>query len=230
MDLLLLSNSRTPGGYLTDYLPAIAQFAGERRKAVFVPFAAVGFSWDEYATRVRGALEDFSIQVLEDEGQLQAAELIIVGGGNTFQLLRECRARGLLEAIAARVRAGARYLGWSAGANLACPTIKTTNDMPVVDPGGLDALGLVRFQVNPHYTNAHPPGHQGETRDERLAEFALLNPQLPVIGLPEGDWLRVSGAAVELCGRHDAVGFLGAAPRVSLKRGPVAAQFPGFPG
>lgn len=230
MELLLLSNSRTPGGYLADYLPAIAQFAGERRKAVFVPYAAVSFSWDEYAARVRAALKDLSIEVLRHEGQLEEAELVIVGGGNTFQLLRECRVRGLLGPIAARVRSGARYLGWSAGANLACPTIKTTNDMPVVDPGGLDALGLARFQVNPHYSNAHPPGHQGETRDERLAEFALCNPQLPVIGLPEGDWLRVSGTAVELCGPRDAVGFLGAAPPLSLRRGPVAAQFPGFPG
>ena len=84
--------------------------------------------------------------------------------------------------------------------------------------------------MHKHYSNAHPPGHQGETRDERLAEFALLNPQLPVIGLPEGDWLRVSEATVELGGPHDAVGFLGSAAPVPLRRGPVAAQFPGFPG
>ena len=93
---------------------------------------------------------------------------------------------GLLGVMRARVREGkARYLGWSAGANLACPTIKTTNDMPIVDPGGLKALGLVRFQINPHYVNATFAGHHGETRDERLAEFARANPGLPVIGLPD---------------------------------------------
>ena len=229
MELLLLSNSMTPGGYLAEHLPAIRELAGGRRKAVFVPFAAVTISWEEYAEKVRAALPDFSIEAISRQN-IETAEIVIAGGGNTFRLLYECRERGLLEPIAARVRAGACYLGWSAGANLACPTIKTTNDMPVVDPGGLAALGLVRFQLNPHYTNAHPPGHRGETRDQRLGEFALMNPGLPVIGLPEGDWLRVSGAAVELCGPYPAVGFLGKPEPLALTPGPVAAQFPGFPG
>lgn len=108
-----------------------------------------------------------------------------------------------------------------AGANLACPTIKTTNDMPIADPGGLEALGLVPFQINPHYTNAHPPGHQGETRDQRLAEFALVNPGLPVVGLPEGDWLRISGASVALCGPHPAVLFAGKTGPAPLQPGPL---------
>ena len=101
-----------------------------------------------------------------------------------------------------KVKTGTRYLGWSAGANLACPTIKTTNDMPIVDPGGLDALGLIGFQINPHYVNVSAPGHHGETRDERLAEFARVNPKLPVIALLEGAWLRVSGSSIELRGPH----------------------------
>lgn len=223
-NLLLLSNSRTANGFLIDHLPAIRALAGERRKAVFIPFAAVSISWDEFSARVREALAPagFAVEQLRTAADLEKAELVMVGGGNTFQLLQQCRARGLLAPIAARVRAGMPYVGWSAGANLACPTIKTTNDMPIVDPGGLDALGLVPFQINPHYTNAHPPGHQGETREQRLAEFAIANPRLAVIGLPEGDWLRISGEAVELCGPRDAVLFLGAGAPSSVAPGPIS--------
>ena len=142
--------------------------------------------------------------------ELDSADLVVVGGGNTFHLLRECRLRDLLGPMRERVREGkARYLGWSAGANLACPTIGTTNDMPIVDPGGLEALGLISFQINPHYLSASIPGHHSETRDERLSEFARANPDLPVVGLPEGDWLRVSGSSVELCGPYPAAWFHG---------------------
>jgi dipeptidase E len=198
--------------------------AGARRKLAFVPFAAVSLSNEDYTAKVREALAPagFLVELLRQPGDLENADLVLVGGGNTFQLLQQVRSRGLLAPIAARVRAGTPYIGWSAGANLACPTIKTTNDMPIVDPGGLDALGLVRFQINPHYTNAHPPGHHGETRDQRLAEFALANPALPVIGLPEGDWLRVAGESVELHGPHDAVAFLGAGAPATVKPGPVS--------
>lgn len=95
--------------------------------------------------------------------------------------------------------------GWSAGANLTCPTIRTTNDMPIVDPGGFDALDLIAFQINPHFTSAMPPGHQGETREQRLTEFVTANPAVPVLAVPEGDWLDVRGAAITLCGPTDAV-------------------------
>lgn len=228
MELLLLSSSRTAAGYLTDYLPEITAFGSGIRRALFVPFAAVTRPWEDFAATVREALEpaDLSVDLIRSVDDLVQAELIIVGGGNTFQLLRECRTRGLIEAIRRRVvQDKARYLGWSAGANLACPTIMTTNDMPIVDPGGLEALGLIAFQINPHYTNASLPGHHGETRDERLAEFARVNPGLPVIGLPEGDWLRVSGSLIELRGPHPAVWFEGAQPPVQLAPGriPVSA-------
>jgi dipeptidase E len=218
MELLLLSSSRTAAGYFTDYLPEIAAFAGGIRRAAFVPFAAVTRSWEEYAAAVRGAL-GFELEIAKTPEDLANAGLIIVGGGNTFQLLRECRNRGLLGAIKQQVSTGTKYLGWSAGANLACPTIKTTNDMPIVDPGGLDALGLISFQINPHYVSASLPGHHGETRDERLAECARVNPALPVIGLPEGDWLRVSGSSVELRGPHPAVWFEDDKPPAQLNAG-----------
>ena len=206
MELLLLSSSRTPAGYLTDYLAEIRAFAGNIRRAAFIPFAALRLPWDEYGRRVAEAT-GFSLQVVHKSSDLETADLIIVGGGNTFQLLKECRSRGLLEVIRARTQSGCRYLGWSAGAVLACPTIRTTNDMPIADPAGFEALGLVPFQINAHYANVVLPGHHGETRDERLEEFVLANPRLPVIGLPEGDWLRVSGESMALGGPHAAVWF-----------------------
>jgi len=221
MELLLLSSSRTPAGYLTDYLAAIRAFAGGIRAAHFVPYAAVSLPWDEYCSRVGEALAaaDLRVEFVDSVDDLRRAELIVVGGGNTFQLLRECRRRGFLPLIQERVKAGMRYLGWSAGANLACPTIKTTNDMPIVDPGSLDALGLVGFQINAHYLSVALPGHHGETRDERLAEFARVNPKVPVIGLPEGASLRVSDSTVELLGPYPAVHFIGEKPPRRLMPG-----------
>ena len=198
MEVLRLSNSRTAAGFLVDYVAEIRDFAGAARSAAFIPYASVMRPWEEFTAMVKEVLP-FSFTTLED------AEIVIVGGGNTFQLLRECRNRGLLKTI----RQKSKYIGWSAGSNLACPTIKTTNDMPIVDPGGLEALGLLPFQINPHYTNAPLPGHRGETRDERLLEFARVNPDLPVLGLPEGSWLRVSGEAIELRGPHEAIWFHG---------------------
>jgi dipeptidase E len=197
------------------------------RNAIFLPFAAVTRTWDEYAATVREALAPLGLSLdsahalRNAAAEIEAARLIIVGGGNTFHLLHHCRERGLLEPVARRIRAGAKYLGWSAGSNLACPTIKTTNDMPIVDPRGLEALGLIDFQINPHYTNALPPGVQGESRNQRLIEYVRANPEVPAIGLPEGDWIRVSGSRMELCGPHEAVLFKdGAEPR-SLKPGPL---------
>ena len=209
MELLLLSNSRTANGFLVDYAAEIRDFAGAARRAAFVPFASVQRSWPAFTAAVQEVLKDFDIRMLQGAADLDDTELVLVGGGNTFQLLRECRMRELLEPLAARVGKGTKYVGWSAGANLACPTIKTTNDMPIVDPGGLEALGLLAFQLNPHYTSQSIPGHQGETRDERLAEFCKLDAR-PVLALPEGDWLRVSGEAIELRGPHPAFWFHGA--------------------
>jgi dipeptidase E len=216
MDLLLLSNSRTENGWLVDHVPAIRALVAGRKKTFFIPFAVLGTPWEEITRKFFEVVSD-----LVQEDDLDKAELVVVSGGNTFQLLSEVRRRRLLEPVRKRVQSGAmRYIGWSAGANLACPTIKTTNDMPIVDPGGLDALGLVPFQINPHYTNAHPPGHQGETRDQRLAEYALANPAVPVVGLPEGDWLRVSGGEVVLHGPHPAMVFSGKAGPAPLVPGP----------
>ncbi|MGH8735620.1 MAG: dipeptidase PepE, partial [Burkholderiales bacterium] len=206
-------------GYLDHAEPEIRRFLEGRHRIAFVPFALHNHA--AYTDKVRERLGRMGFEVTQVRGlaDLNGADAIFVGGGNTFRLLdRLCRF-GLLDPIRQRVRAGVPYLGVSAGTNVACPTIKTTNDMPIVDPGGFDALALIPLQINPHYLNVALPGHHGETRDQRLAEFARVNPALPVIGLPEGDWLRVSGATIELRGPHPAAWFEGNAPPARLAPG-----------
>ena len=227
MELLLLSNSSSVRGYLVDALFEITPFARGLREAVFVPYAAVTRSYDDYAKRVAEALAPAGLDVRSLHRQddpvtaIRKASLIIVGGGNTFHLLHECRRTGVLAAISERVRAGARYLAWSAGSNLACPTIRTTNDMPIVDPGGLDALGFVPFQINPHFTDAMAPGHFGETRSERLAEFVAFNPTVPVLALPEGSWVRRSGNEYTLGGDAGAHWVVAGCETNELSAGPL---------
>ena len=200
--LLLLSN----GSELLGQNPsesarrAVAEFLGRYvTRVLFVPFAAVLFSEDEYLARVRAhflrmGYEVDSLHTATDVlGSVERAEAIAVGGGNTFHLLRGLYRAGVVELIRERVRGGMPYVGWSAGSNVACPTIKTTNDMPIVEPPTLNALGLVPFQINPHYTDARLEGHMGETRDERLEEYTQANPRVPVIGLREGTMLRIEG-------------------------------------
>ncbi|WP_413732654.1 dipeptidase PepE [Sodalis sp. RH20] len=226
MELLLLSNSVLPGhGYLAHAVDPMRALLKNRRKALFVPFAGVTVAWDDYTAKVRQAMaplgiELTSVHTLDDAAAAVArAEAIIVGGGNTFHLLKCCRERGLLGAITERVRQGAAYIGWSAGANLACPTLCTTNDMPIVDPGGFASLGLVDYQINPHYTNQLPAGHQGETRNQRLAELLRARPEMTVIGLPEGDWLTVADGETRLAGPYDAVLFRSGREPQTLKPG-----------
>jgi dipeptidase E len=226
MDLLLLSNSRGPdGSYLVHARGEIAIIAAGRRRALFIPFAAVTDPWEAYTEKVCAVFAEAAVAVeaipgpSDSRDAIAAAEMIVIGGGNTFRLLRECRRRGLLEPIAARVRDGVPFMGWSAGANLACPTICTTNDMPVVDPEGFGALGLVEFQINPHFTNALPSGHQGETREKRIAEYLQLNPDRTVVGLPEGDWLRVTDTCAVLGGSHAAPVFRAGRPTAMLVPG-----------
>jgi dipeptidase E len=213
MNLLLLSNSTGESGYLTYALPLIAQWSAGKRRAVFVPFAAVTRSFDEFTQVVQTALASLDLEITplhrsaDPAAAVREAELVMVGGGNTFHLLHHCRRLGLLAPLREAVRSGTPYLGWSAGSNLACPTICTTNDMPIIDAGGLDALGLLPFQINPHYTNALPEGVRGETRNQRIAEFTRVNPEVPVLGLPEGNWVRVDGERAMLHGPHQAWWF-----------------------
>ena len=197
-NLLLLSNSRMPTtAYLEHAVDAIREAIGDAKKIVLIPYASVTIAWDSTAKNVRNALETLGIEItaihhFKDPAKaLAEADAIMVNGGNTFNLLHHLRRKEIIVPLRSQILAGKPYVGWSAGSAICAPTIRTTNDMPIIDPSGLDALGVIDFQLNAHYTNAVPDGWMGETRDQRLAEFAALNPTVPVFGLPEGDWLRV---------------------------------------
>jgi dipeptidase E len=228
MNLLLLSNSRMPDtGYLAHAMEAVAELAAGCQRVVFFPFAGVTIGWDDYTQTVREAFAPIGLSVVgahTREGSdivFRKSDLIFVGGGNTFRLLAECRQRGWLNKIRMAVADGSAYMGSSAGSVLACPTIRTTNDMPIVDPKGLEALGLVPFQLNCHFTDYMPPGHQGETRRQRISEFLTLSPSERVIGLPEGDWIRVRGAEYRLGGPLPAWEFRHGYDPVSYQAGVI---------
>jgi dipeptidase E len=206
--LLLLSNSRNyQKGYLEHAGAAIRDFLGaDVTRILFVPYAGVTVAWDAYEKTVAGRFGELGYEIRSihrEKDPVRAvgeARAVAVGGGNTFHLLKSLYDAGVMDALRARVRAGAPYMGWSAGSNVACPTIRTTNDMPIVQPPSFDALGLVPFQINPHYTDGVIPRHQGETRADRIAEFIEANPGVWVVGLPEGGILRVEGGEIRLLG------------------------------
>jgi len=208
MRLLLISNSTNPGeeylGYAAEHIKA---FLGEKPlKALFIPYAAVTFSFDEYEEKVSAKFltlghEIISIHHSADPVEaVKMASVIIVGGGNTWKLLKMIRDNNLMDIVKRKVTGGTPYIGWSAGANVACPTIKTTNDMPVVEPDSFAAFNLVPFQINPHYTDVNPPGHAGETREQRIEEFIEANPGLYVAGLREGTMLFRENETLRLYG------------------------------
>jgi dipeptidase E len=218
--LLLLSNSRdSQGRFLQHPQRHIRAFLGARvRSVMFIPFAAVSVPWDEYAERAR---EPFAVMgyalssIHAATGPLEAlrsVEAIVVGGGNTFHLLSHLYESGLLDVIRELVNSGVPYIGWSAGSVIACPTIRTTNDMPIVEPQSLDALGVVPFQINAHYSDYRPESFQGETRSERIAEFLAVNPERRVVGLPEGTMLQVERDRVALLGEGSARVFSSGQP------------------
>ena len=207
-----MSSSLTPGaGFLEHARGSIRELLGSGvRRVLFIPYAGVHRSYAEMAERAAVVFEElgYGFESLHRSGDaattLAKAEAVAVSGGNTFRLLSLMQTLGLLAPLRERARAGLPYIGWSAGSNLACPTIRTTNDMPIVWPQDCDALGLVPFQINPHYTELLPPEHQGETRDDRLKEFMRLNPGMPVVGLREGSALSLQGGRLSLLGGQNA--------------------------
>lgn len=211
-NLLLLSNSTMPGEpYFQWPKNFIDEFLGHsNRSFMFIPFAGVTFSYDEYFESVATAFSVLgcTLKSLHKERDkkraLEASGGIVVGGGNSFQLLDRLYAFDLLDTIRAKVNSGASYIGWSAGANVCCPTIMTTNDMPIVQPPSLQALELVKFQINPHYTEATLPNHGGESRSVRLKEFIEINRDVQVVGLPEGNLLEIASGKIELKGSRPA--------------------------
>ena len=207
MKLLLISNSTNAGEeYLRYPLPEIGRFLQGVREIVFVPYAAVTFSYAEYERRVQARFAELGIRVRsvhragDPAALVRRAEAICVGGGNTFALARKMQQQGLMQAILRRIRAGVPYVGWSAGSNVCCPTISTTNDMPIVQPESFRAIGAVKFQINPHNLDANPAGPAGETREQRIREYIEANPRRWVAGLREGCMLRYDGGRLELIG------------------------------
>ena len=211
-ELLLLSNSAVHGmGYLEHATDALAEVLGGRRTVHFAPFALADH--DGYTQKVAEVMEPLGCRVVglhtvDARRSIEDAEALFVGGGNTFRLLKAIRSLGLLDPVRERVAAGELvYIGSSAGTNHACPTIRTSNDMPIVEPGGFAAFGLVPFQINPHYQDPAPDStHMGETREQRIREFLEEN-DVAVLGLREGAWLRRSGDRLTLHGETGALLF-----------------------
>jgi dipeptidase E len=203
--LLLLSTSTVHGTpYLEHARGHILDLLGSARRVAFVPYALKDTA--AYAQKARAAFADMGCTLVsvheraDPASVLGEVDAVFVGGGNTFRLLKAVRENGLLEAIRRRVGEGLAYLGASAGSNLACPTIMTTNDMPIVPVPSFAALGLVPFQINPHYLDPDPSSkHMGETRETRIREFHEEN-ETPVVGLREGALLRVTQDTVVLRG------------------------------
>jgi dipeptidase E len=208
MKLLLISNSTMHGETFLNYSKSeIHKFLGEGSvTAVFIPYAAITFSYDEYCEKVEERFSEVGhhirgIHTFSDPVKaIENAEAIVVGGGNTWQLVRLLHDKKLMNPIREKVFNGTPYIGWSAGANVACPTLRTTNDMPVVDPKSFDCIGMIPFQINPHYLDANAPGHAGETREQRIGEFIELNPKIYVVGLREGTMLKLENGKLELTG------------------------------
>ena len=203
--VLLISNSTLHGsGYLDHAETEIRGFLQNEKRVLFVPFAL--YDRDKYAATARARFEKMgyelsSIHNASDPKQaLNETDAIFIGGGNTFRLLKALYDFDLLGPIRERVAAGMPYVGSSAGSNVAAPTIRTTNDMPIVQPPSFDALGLVSFQINPHYLDPDPNSkHMGETREERIVQFLEEN-NTPVIGLREGALLRIENGETILRG------------------------------
>lgn len=197
-----------PGQSYLDYpKEEIKNFLGIKPvTAIFIPYAVITFSFDDYEKKVNEKFAEIghSVKSIHHFSNpvkaIEEAEAIIVGGGNTWQLVHMLHDKKLITAIRHKVLTGIPYIGWSAGSNVACPTLRTTNDMPVIDPLGFDTLNLVPFQINPHYLDTNPENHAGETREQRIEEFIQINPKIYVVGLREGSMLKVEHGILNLIG------------------------------
>ena len=208
MRLLLISNSTNPGEAYLDYPKNnIRDFLGlDRMNCLFIPYAGVTISFDDYETRVRERFAEIGHDVTsihhasDPVAAVNEAEAIVVGGGNTFQLIKLIQDFGLIDPVREKVLGGTPFVGWSAGSNVCCPSIRTTNDMPILEPESFNAFHLVPFQINPHYTDVNPPGHAGETREDRIMEYLAANPGDTVLGLREGCMFTVEDKKMTLTG------------------------------
>jgi dipeptidase E len=214
--LLLISNSTNFGepylGWPRPHITAFLEGTGVK-DILFVPYAGVNLadesiekSYDLYEQKVQNVFNElgygiYSIHREKDPVEaVRKARAIAVGGGNTFYLVYMLHKLNLVNVIRERTLAGMHFMGWSAGANVACPSLRTTNDMPIVQPASFATLSLVPFQINPHYLDANPEGHGGETRQQRIEEFLAVNRDVTVVGLREATLIQVEGEKMELKG------------------------------
>ncbi len=217
-NLLLISNSTNAGeDYLAWPRTHIKDFLSKFgvRKVLFIPYAGVNLtpagiekSFDLYEDRVKKIFKEmgFVLHSIHREQNpvvaVNEAESIVIGGGNTFHLALLMQEYGIMEPIRRKVLRGIPFVGWSAGANVTCPTMKTTNDMPISEPPSFNCLKLIPFQINPHYLDVNPAGHAGETREQRIVEFLSVNREATVVGLREGCLLKVEGDTMNLVGNR----------------------------
>ena len=207
--LLLLSNSTNAGeaylGWPQDYIKDFLKDTGIKR-ILFIPYAGVGLneeslekSFDDYEARVDGVFQNLGYEIYsihkeaDPKKAIADCDAIAVGGGNTFHLFYMMHKLDLMKPLAERVENGLPFMGWSAGSNIACPSLRTTNDMPIIEPASFDGLNLIPFQINPHYLDVNPEGHGGETREQRIEEFLVVNKEMKVAGLREACLLLVEG-------------------------------------
>jgi len=219
--LLLISNSTVHGrGYLDHVEAEIRDFVGGRTRVVFIPYAL--HDRRAYCAQAESRLTKMGFEFTSTHDvsnalrAIELSEVVFIGGGNTFRLLHELQKNQLIEPIRNAVRSGALYIGSSAGSIVACPSLKTTKDMPVVQPVSFEALRLVPFQISPHYVDPDPTStHMGETQEQRILQFLEENEEA-VIGLREGSFLRVEDDAVVLKGPHSARIFRRGTPPVEV--------------
>lgn len=222
--LLLISNSVVHGqGYLDHCANEIVNFLEDKKTSLFIPYAL--FDKDKYASIARQRFRKMGIElnsiheISNPNSAIEKAESLFVGGGNTFRLLNELYKNNIIDAIRKKVKNGIPYIGISAGSNIACPSIKTTNDMPIVEPPSFVALNLIPFQINPHYIDSDSSvKHKIETREQRIKEYQEEN-DLPVLGLREGSWLRIENQHALVKGSGGARLFLRKRPPVEYSAG-----------
>ena len=226
MQLLLLSNSTIKGeSYLNWPKDYLAKFLTGVKTVIFIPYAGVTVSYEDYTNSVKDALSSLELEIIgihsitNKKEELSKADCVMIGGGNTFSLLKKLQDENLIDPIKKAVLNNAKYIGWSAGSNMACPTIKTTNDMPVEQPQSFSAIGLIDYQINPHFTNATIPNHGGESREMRLQEYLVKNPASKVIGLPEGMLIEINGEHSFLRGEGVSYLFQNGRDAIKLKSG-----------
>ena len=209
MKKLIIASTSTlhGGGYLEYLMPTLQTFFKDCQSLLFIPYARPGgISHDDYTDRVRAAFAQIDLKVNglhEFDNPIEAiqkAEAIFTGGGNTFLLVTQLYKHKVMDVLADTVKNGTPYLGSSAGSNITGLSMQTTNDMPIIYPPSFQTLGLVPFNLNPHYLDADLQSkHMGETRETRIKEFHQFN-SVPVLGLREGSWLEVLGDRITLKG------------------------------